>query len=466
MKLNSLSEYGYEFQLRFFAQLINDKKFANEIMDIIESDFFDNQYFRFIMQIIKEYYEDYSVVPDVPTLKINIKSEYNGGFDLQPAFDTVDEINKTTLEHGRNIKDKALHFCRIQEIKKATKQSEKIINGNPKEDDLEKIPQFFDKAVLSGQNYDESVDVFDNVGNVLSENYRNPIPSGIKGFDEITSGGFAKKEVVMGIAPLGVGKTTVMSYMANSMFNAGYNVLQIIFEDKEPDIQRKHFAMWSGVSLSEIDDKPDVVEEHVKKQQSKPNYLKIHKFPSSGVNFSKIRNLIKRWNAAGVPIDAVVLDYLECVQKEQNSGDQEWAGEGKLVRRFEGICDELNVLGVTCTQGNRSSISSELVTTDQMGGEIKKAQVAHFIFSIAKTLTQKENGTASIGVLKSRIGKDGLVYENCIFDNDRLVIDTDEQQLTMYEFENNQKERKEEKQRQMLEEANKSANQKQTSQAS
>lgn len=103
---------------------------------------------------------------------------------------------------------------------------------------------------------------------------------------------------------------------------------------------------------------------------------------------------------------------------------------------------------------HNSSISSELVTTDQMGGEIKKAQVAHFIFSVAKTLTQKENGTASIGVLKSRIGKDGLVYENCTFDNDNLIINTDEQELTMYEFENNKEQKKQKKAQEILKNTN------------
>lgn len=458
MNIKSLTEFGYEFQLRFFSQLLNDERFANEVMDVIESDYFENTHFRFIMQVIKEYYEKYYVVPDYDILKINIQNELEGVFETQPTFDTVDKIKETTLAHGDDIKEKALHFCRIQEIRKATEESKRILSKTPTDADLEKIPSLFDKAVLSGQQYQESVDVFDNVSNVLSKDYRNPIPSGIKGFDEITGGGFAKKEVVLGIAPLGVGKTTIMSYMANTIFNAGYNVLQIIFEDKEADIQRKHFSCWSNVPLSQVDDYPEYVHEAVSQNAQRENHLKIHKFPSSGVTFQKIRNLIKRWIASGVKIDAVVLDYLECVQKESGTGEQEWAGEGKLVRKFEGICDELNTLGITCTQGNRQSISSELVTTDQMGGELKKAQVAHFIFSIAKTLTQKEEGTASIGVLKSRIGKDGIVYENCTFNNDEMRIDTAEDELTMYEFENVQKDKAERKSQKILEETSKKVN--------
>jgi hypothetical protein len=62
-----------------------------------------------------------------------------------------------------------------------------------------------------------------------------------------------------------------------------------------------------------------------------------------------------------------------------------------------------------------------------MGGSIKKAQIAHVILSIAKTLEQKENNLATLTLLKSRIGRDGVIFQNCKFNNEYLVIDTDSQ---------------------------------------
>ena len=74
---------------------------------------------------------------------------------------------------------------------------------------------------------------------------------------------------------------------------------------------------------------------------------------------------------------------------------------------------------------HNSSISSQVVTNDQMGGSIKKAQVGHVIISIAKSLQQKEMNLATVAITKSRIGKDGIVFENCKFDNEMLEVDTD-----------------------------------------
>ncbi len=78
--------------------------------------------------------------------------------------------------------------------------------------------------------------------------------------------------------------------------------------------------------------------------------------------------------ADGTKIDMVLLDYIDCVLPDRQNGD-EWKSEGSVMRSFEAMCHELDLVGWTATQGNRSSISSEVVTTDQMGGSIKKAQV-------------------------------------------------------------------------------------------
>jgi hypothetical protein len=150
--------------------------------------------------------------------------------------------------------------------------------------------------------------------------------------------------------------------------------------------------------------------------------------------------------ADGIKIDVIILDYIDCVTPEKMM-DDEWKSEGSVMRAFEAMCHELHIAGWTATQGNRSSISSEVVTTDQMGGSIKKAQVGHVIITVAKTLQQKEMKLATIAITKSRIGDDGVVFENCKFDNGMIEIDT-ESTTTFLGIE----EQKEERQRQRVKE--------------
>jgi hypothetical protein len=118
---------------------------------------------------------------------------------------------------------------------------------------------------------------------------------------------------------------------------------------------------------------------------------------------------------------------VDCISSDKSTNGDEWKGEGSVMRSLESMTGEFEMAIWTATQGNRESISSEVVTGDQMGGSIKKAQIAHVILSIGKTLEQKEHNLATLTLLKSRIGKDGVVFQNCKFNNEFLEIDTESQ---------------------------------------
>jgi replicative DNA helicase len=234
--------------------------------------------------------------------------------------------------------------------------------------------------------------------------------------------------------------TTVLTKICNHAFNLGYNVLQIFFEDNPKIIQRKHFTLWTGIAPDELSFHKDVVMEKVRDiKENVTNKLILKKYASDTLTMSQIKNQIRKMIAEGTKIDMISLDYIDCVVPDKNLGD-EWKSEGSVMRGFEAMCHELDVAGWTATQGNRSSISSDVVTTDQMGGSIKKAQVGHVIISVAKSLQQKEMKLATIAITKSRIGRDGVVFENCKFDNELMEIDT-ESSVTFLGLEEQKEER-------------------------
>jgi replicative DNA helicase len=296
------------------------------------------------------------------------------------------------------------------------------------------------KALQVGEIDEAEHDVFTNLDQVLDEDYRHPIPMGIAGIDNLLKGGLAKGELGVILAPTGVGKTTVLTKICNHAFNLGYNVLQIFFEDNPKIIQRKHFTLWTGIAPDELSFHKDVVMEKVRDiKENTTNRLILKKYASDTLTMSQIKNQIRKMIAEGTKIDMISLDYIDCVVPDKNLGD-EWKSEGSVMRGFEAMCHELDVAGWTATQGNRSSISSDVVTTDQMGGSIKKAQVGHVIITVAKSLQQKEMKLATIAITKSRIGRDGVVFENCKFDNELMEIDT-ESSVTFLGLEEQKEER-------------------------
>jgi hypothetical protein len=243
--------------------------------------------------------------------------------------------------------------------------------------------------------------------------------------------------------------TTILTKIANTAFNLGYNVLQIFFEDNPKIVQRKHFTLWTGIEPDNLNLHRETVISKVEEiKNTMTNELKLIKLASDTYNMSQIKNMVRKMIADGTKVDLIMLDYIDCVTPESTSKD-EWKAEGSVMRGFEAMCHELNLVGWTATQGNRSSISSEVVTTDQMGGSIKKAQVGHVIISIAKSLQQKELNLATIAITKSRLGKDGVIFENCKFNNELLEIDI-ESSVTFLGFEEQKEERNKDRVKELL----------------
>ena len=440
--MSSEKNFGYlgnTFQIQLINQLILNKDFARAIVDVLDSKYFDNQYFKIITQMIKEYYIKYESVPTFETLDQLTRSEISSDSARKIVLDTLIQIRDVSFEGHQFVIEKALKFCKQQELQKVMTKAQKIIDKGDFES-YDQLEEMVNKALQVGEIEEGEHDVFTNLDQVLDEDYRHPIPMGIAGIDNLLKGGLAKGELGVILAPTGVGKTTVLTKICNHAFNLGYNVLQIFFEDNPKIIQRKHFTLWTGIAPDELSFHKDVVMEKVRDiKENTTNKLILKKYASDTLTMNQIKNQIRKMIAEGTKIDMISLDYIDCVVPDKNLGD-EWKSEGSVMRGFEAMCHELNVAGWTATQGNRSSISSDVVTTDQMGGSIKKAQVGHVIITVAKSLQQKEMKLATIAITKSRIGRDGVVFENCKFDNELMEIDT-ESSVTFLGLEEQKEER-------------------------
>ena len=219
--------------------------------------------------------------------------------------------------------------------------------------------------------------------------------------------------------------TTMITKIANTAVNDGYNVLQIFFEDNPKVIQRKHLSCWTGIELNSLSEhKEELINLCESKKDKKTNrgVLKLKKFSSDGTTMPMIRQYVRKKISEGFRPDIVLLDYIDCVVPSKHYEDVN-AGEGSVMRQFEAMLAELDIAGWTAVQGNRSSIKASVVESDQMGGSIKKGQIGHFIVSIARTIDQKNAGTATMAILKSRFGSDGIIFEDITFNNATMQID-------------------------------------------
>lgn len=421
-KIN-LGYLGHTFQIKLLNQIIVDEKFASSIFDILDPSYFDNEHLRLILAEIKNYFEEYQTIPLISTIEQIVSQNINKEITRDFVLETLQEIKNVDQKDCLYVQNTAHKFCKQQELKKANKKIEKILEIG----DFEKYDECVDiikKAIAIGDHKDNGIDVFNAIDDVLADDFRDPIPTGIVGLDNLMGGGLSRGELGVILAAFGTGKSTMITKIANTAYNDNKNVVQIFFEDNPKVIQRKHFTCWSGIELNLLSDNKGIVIEKINKaRDGRTNHLILKKFPSAGTNMSHIEQYLRKLISDGIRPDIVLLDYIDCVVPTRHF-DDEYAGEGDVMRQFETMIAELNVVGWTAIQGNRSAIGAAIVDGGMIGGSIKKGQIGHFVVSIAKTLLQKEDGRATMAILKSRFSKDGLIFEDIIFDNAKLLIDT------------------------------------------
>ena len=415
-----LSYLTEDFQHRLILQILSDRKFATSIIDILEPNYFKEVYLKKIVAEIKNAYEKYEAIPDLGSIKTRLFEKLSSEVEKNFYLTHLKKIEESSLNDTFYVQETATKFCKRQELKKAIKECEGIIN-NGDLDKYEQCESIIRKALDKGDISDNTINVLHNIASVLEEDFRNPISTGIEGLDKIMNGGLAKGELAVILAAFGVGKTTMFTKLANSAFNQGQKVLQIFFEDTPKVIQRKHLACWTGINLSELSQHKEEVQDFINNLGDDSN-LKLKKMDSTNTTMSTIKTYVRKLISSGFKPDLILIDYIDCIKPSQKVDDVN-VGEGMVMRELESMLYEFDIAAWTAVQGSRNAINATIVESDQMGGSIKKGQIAHFILSIAKSLEQKEAGTANIAILKSRFGKDGMVFEDVVFNNGTIQIE-------------------------------------------
>jgi len=438
---NTFTAYlGSEFQEKLMWQLLVEPEFTENILQNLSVDYFDNPNLKRLFIIILEYVHEYEKIPNLQNLSIhqainkykspNNNIEEEALFSLIKRFQLWNEmiLNKEMLHDGDVVQKTTNDFIKQQEYRKLGEYIiSKTKTGEIKNKQiLGAIEEKINNIICIGDQEDYGTEVFENIDNVLRKEFRETIPTGVSVIDALTGGGLGKGEIGIVLTPSGIGKTTLLTKIANTAYEESKNVLQIIFEDKIEQIQRKYFTIWSEVPLDEIDDNAEYVGEKVKNRvrEFKKNggRLIIKKFSQEDTTMLDIRNWIKRYEKKwGYKFELVVLDYLDCLDSHKKTKDRTEA-ELIIIKSFEAMAGDLNIPAWSAIQSNRSGFESEYLEAHQTGGSIKRIQKAHFFMSISKTPAQKEADLANIRIIKARFARDGQTFTDCVFDNNKMKI--------------------------------------------
>jgi hypothetical protein len=165
MEERNFGNLGFSFQQSLIKVIIEDRKFGEMIIDVIESKYFDNVSFKYIMENLKELWKTYDKIPDYHTMAQKIMAENGANSNSKMHIDTLEAI-KNNEQQNDLVKDTALNFCKQQNLKKELKNVNNIIDNGDFES-YNKIEEIIKKALQVGLQDDEADDVFANIDDAL-----------------------------------------------------------------------------------------------------------------------------------------------------------------------------------------------------------------------------------------------------------------------------------------------------------
>ena len=111
---DTLTYLGNDFEIRLLAQIVKDLRFGNNIIDILDPNYFSDEYLRIIAAEIKEAKEVDDIVPDLPSLRIRLFNRINDDIKRKYIISNLLNIENASLYDSLKIQElPALYFDAI-----------------------------------------------------------------------------------------------------------------------------------------------------------------------------------------------------------------------------------------------------------------------------------------------------------------------------------------------------------------
>ena len=439
LQKDNLGYLGVDFQYKLIKIFIEEPEYFIDFSSIINQNAFTDTYLKTVVGVIKEYYKQYDVVPKYDMLLTKLREKAVTEDDVQYYEETIDKIRRSSIEGLEEVGNIAERFFKQQEMIKGANRLKEIA-GSGDLGRYDECLQIFERINSIKRRDADMSSPFDNMDGDLSKEDIVSIPTGVARLDDALGGGLDKGKIGIIIGSMGFGKTSMTTcFAANAATTKceandyeGYKVLQIVFEDSHRDIHRKYFSKVAQVETRNINkdksttDKVREILNNSKDKETLNNNIRIVRFPSGEKSASDIREFIRKLIREGFKPDLVIVDYFGCVAPEPGtSKDDITARESATMRKFENMAPELDIAMWIPVQGNRDSITAELVTNDKIGGSIAKNQIAQVVLSITRSVDDIKDNLATITLLKNRSGLGGLTLSGVLFNNGTCTISSD-----------------------------------------
>ena len=400
----SFSKYGKDFQESLCQMILQDRPFADQILEVLDIGFLELRYLRVFVKKITEYRDKYEVHPSYKTMISIIRADLEDENvatqqQLRNYFARIHDTQVNGSEYTKNI---ALDFCRKQKLKEAMIKSVPLLEKSS----FDEIAKVINDAIKMGDPSDFGYDYLKDFEKRFEIKARNPITTGWQQIDDLCRGGLGKGELGVVIAPTGAGKSMALVHLGAQAIKLGKTVVHYTLELADTVTASRYDSCITKIPLSHLHSFKEEVYETV---QDLEGVLIVKEYPTKSASTRSLRAHLEKLRMRDINPDMIIIDYGDLLRPISGKSEKRHELES-IYEEMRGLAQEFNCCVWTASQTNRSGLNAEVITMESISEAFNKCFVSDFIFSLSRTVEDKQSNTGRIFVAKNRNGPDGLVF--------------------------------------------------------
>tara|TARA_Y100000593_G_scaffold93802_1_gene190087 strand:+ start:326 stop:1642 length:1317 start_codon:yes stop_codon:yes gene_type:complete len=399
------------------VSLIKDVKFLEQIYDILEDEYFENESIKWIISECKDYYLKYKkcITFDIIKIKLNnVEDDLLKTSVIETLRDIYKHMEDTELEF---VQDESLNFFKNQSLKNAIIKSVDILQSKG---DFEQIKVLIDDAMKAGIEKNIGHEYIEHIDDRYSESARTTVASPWDVINDLTQGGLGPGELGVIVAPAGIGKTWFLSALGAGSLKNGKSIVHYSLELNEAYVGLRYDSIITGVSNQNLKYNIDEVK---KKLSNLDGNLIIKYFPTKSASVQTLSSHLQRMKTLGHDIDMVVVDYADLLRDTNKFTKEVRHALGNIYEDLRGLAGEIEVPIWTASQANRSALEDDIIEAGKVAEAYSKIMTADFVMSVSRKVEDKIANTGRVHVIKNRFGPDGMTFPSSInLNNGKIEI--------------------------------------------
>jgi replicative DNA helicase len=402
---DNFSRYGKAFQEGLVQIIYEDRPFADQITEVLDVNFLELEYLRVFVSKIVNYRDQYNTHPSVEAIITILRTDLDNEDRVvqKQVRDYFAKITTKDLQDREYIKEQSLDFCRKQNLKEAMLKSVGLLQTCS----FDEISKTINDSLKLGSDNNFGYDYLADFEARFVPKHRLPVTTGWREIDSICGGGLGKSELGVVIAPTGAGKSFCLVHLGAQGLKEAKTVIHYTLELQDTIIANRYDSCLTGYPLSDIINFKEEVYEEIKDIEGK---LIVKEYPTKSATTNTIKSHLTKLLKRGIKPGMIIVDYADLLRPVTARKEKRTELES-IYEDLRAISTEFQCPVWTASQTNRSGLNAEVITMEQISEAFSKCFVADFIFSVSRTIEDKQNNQGKIFIAKNRNGPDGIVYD-------------------------------------------------------